>query len=276
MIVEDYKITADDIAKAQKAFYGDLSDKPPIEQKLHKLQEDFLLHPEDKEAKAKFVAEIYDYMKPVLLKQIKSNQNLSKNNKLWIDPEDVDYLVSIAVDHFMKKYKKDQHYIVGASFFGVLKWPAIEAKSDYLHNKHVVQAFLDQDLSKGSSNKEFTVMNLLEAKNAEQGYNNESEMISLLANDSVDQIVEGKISEQMKLMTFAQQTQYYSYLMHILYYFKFFINKGISKSLNENLSQFEAISNQMFGHNYKAKSLVEKSLLELIKYVKIKAGVEAE
>lgn len=272
MIVEDYKITEKDIEDAQKAFYGDLSEKPVIEQRLHELQREFLLHPEDKDAKTKFTSEIYDYMKPVLLKQIKSNQSMSKNSKLWIDPEDIDYIVSVAVDHFMKKYKKDQHYIVGASFFGVLKWPAIEAKSDYLHNKHIVQASLDVDLSK-DSNKEYTVLNLLEAKNADTLYE-ESQAIGILANDSLAELAKSFISEQLLSMTYQQQTQYYSFIVRVLYYFKFLIGKHADKTYQENLVQIEYISNQMFGHNYKAKKLVEKSFLGLIKHIKIKIGIE--
>jgi len=113
-------------------WYGDVSDKPEIEQKLFALQSQFYDPKNEKRKNAiwsEMLGHVQSYARSLVLKRIKGNK--------FIEPEIVwDKSTHIALQ-FMAQYMNRPGFHVGASFAGMLQWKVVEGLyKDWNEERH--------------------------------------------------------------------------------------------------------------------------------------------
>jgi len=103
--------------KKEKEFYGEICDKPQIEQDLFSLQEKYL-----KTKKYEYWQEMFS------LCQVYSKSMILKRNKgkRFISPDEIEESATSTALAFMKQYFTSENFKVMASFAGMIKWKILE------------------------------------------------------------------------------------------------------------------------------------------------------
>lgn len=103
-------------------FYGNVEDKPPMEQHLFKCQDDFYKAQTDEE-RLKVWKDMFSsvqiYARSMVLQKMK--------NKTFLPPEEIDGKATTAAINFMSQYFNRLNFHVGASFGSMINFKVLEA-----------------------------------------------------------------------------------------------------------------------------------------------------
>jgi hypothetical protein len=167
-------------------WYGSLEDKPPIEQTLYKLQEQWYEEKDDKE-KVKIWTEMFKnvqiYARSMVLQKLK--------NKKFLSPDVVDDYASDASLRFMSQYLYRRNFKCGTSFGKMINYKVLEAVYGEKEEEQTYSLYLDSN----SDDTEFDLLSISQKADIKPLFSSEVDELEKLFENTYDDIIDGILEE---------------------------------------------------------------------------------
>jgi len=167
-------------------WYGSLEDKPPIEQTLYKLQEQWYEEKDDKE-KVKIWTEMFKnvqiYARSMVLQKLK--------NKKFLSPDVVDDYTSDASLRFMSQYLYRRNFKCGTSFGKMINYKVLEAVYGEKEEEQTYSLYLDSN----SDDTEFDLLSISQKADIKPLFSSEVDELEKLFENTYDDVIDGILEE---------------------------------------------------------------------------------
>jgi hypothetical protein len=167
-------------------WYGSLEDKPPIEQTLYKLQEQWYNEEDDKE-KVKIWTEMFKnvqiYARSMVLQKLK--------NKKFLSPDVVDDYASDASLRFMSQYLYRRNFKCGTSFGKMINYKVLEAVYGEKEEEQTYSLYLDSN----SDDTEFDLLSISQKADIKPLFSSEVDELEKLFENTYDDVIDGILEE---------------------------------------------------------------------------------
>lgn len=167
-------------------WYGSLEDKPPIEQTLYKLQEQWYNEEDDKE-KVKIWTEMFKnvqiYARSMVLQKLK--------NKKFLSPDVVDEYTSDASLRFMSQYLYRRNFKCGTSFGKMINYKVLEAVYGEKEEEQTYSLYLDSN----SDDTEFDLLSISQKADIKPLFSSEVDELEKLFENTYDDVIDGILEE---------------------------------------------------------------------------------
>jgi hypothetical protein len=167
-------------------WYGSLEDKPPIEQTLYKLQEQWYNEEDDKE-KVKIWTEMFKnvqiYARSMVLQKLK--------NKKFLSPDVVDDYASDASLRFMSQYLYRRNFKCGTSFGKMINYKVLEAVYGEKEEEQIYSLYLDSN----SDDTEFDLLSISQKADIKPLFSSEVDELEKLFENTYDDVIDGILEE---------------------------------------------------------------------------------
>ena len=167
-------------------WYGSLEDKPPIEQTLYKLQEQWYNEEDDKE-KVKIWTEMFKnvqiYARSMVLQKLK--------NKKFLSPDIVDDYTSDASLRFMSQYLYRRNFKCGTSFGKMINYKVLEAVYGEKEEEQTYSLYLDSN----SDDTEFDLLSISQKADIKPLFSSEVDELEKLFENTYDDVIDRILEE---------------------------------------------------------------------------------
>lgn len=167
-------------------WYGSLEDKPPIEQTLYKLQEQWYNEEDDKE-KVKIWTEMFKnvqiYARSMVLQKLK--------NKKFLSPDVVDDYTSDASLRFMSQYLYRRNFKCGTSFGKMINYKVLEAVYGEKEEELTYSLYLDSN----SDDTEFDLLSISQKADIKPLFSSEVDELEKLFENTYDDVIDRILEE---------------------------------------------------------------------------------
>lgn len=167
-------------------WYGSLEDKPPIEQTLYKLQEQWYNEEDDKE-KVKIWTEMFKnvqiYARSMVLQKLK--------NKKFLSPDVVDDYTSDASLRFMSQYLYRRNFKCGTSFGKMINYKVLEAVYGEKEEEQTYSLYLDSN----SDDTEFDLLSISQKADIKPLFSSEVDELEKLFENTYDDVIDRILEE---------------------------------------------------------------------------------
>lgn len=167
-------------------WYGSLEDKPPIEQTLYKLQEQWYNEEDDKE-KVKIWTEMFKnvqiYARSMILQKLK--------NKKFLSPDVVDDYTSDASLRFMSQYLYRRNFKCGTSFGKMINYKVLEAVYGEKEEEQIYSLYLDSN----SDDTEFDLLSISQKADIKPLFSSEVDELEKLFENTYDDVIDRILEE---------------------------------------------------------------------------------